>query len=92
MISNTPTLISYTFNYYLACIIILILMIISWIIYVIVYEKILKKRWKYFFEMKKEKFFEKRSINDKINFEMLINIREQSQKLLPYKYLISNKK
>ncbi len=67
-------------------------MIISWIIYVIVYEKILKKRWKYFFEMKKEKFFEKRSINDKINFEMLINIREQSQKLLPYKYLISNKK
>ncbi|CAF4316835.1 unnamed protein product [Rotaria sp. Silwood2] len=89
MISNTSTLTSYTFTYFLACIFILILMIILWIIYVIFYEKIYKKYWKYFFQLKKETFFVRKSINDNINFEMLVKIREQSQKLLPYKHIIS---
>jgi hypothetical protein len=80
MISNTAILTNYTFNYFLACIFILILLFIIWIIYVIFYEKIWKKNSK-----KKETFFSQRSINDNINFEMLVKIREQSQRLLPYK-------
>ncbi|CAF2150873.1 unnamed protein product [Rotaria magnacalcarata] len=64
MISNTATLTSYTFTYFLACIFILILM---------------------------EAFFTSRSTNDHINFKMLVKIREQSQKLLPYEYLISER-
>ncbi|CAF1240120.1 unnamed protein product [Rotaria sordida] len=88
MISNTATLTSYTFTYFLACIFILIFMIILWMIYVIFYEKIYKKYSKYFFQLKKETFFVPRSINDNINFEMLVKIREQSQRLLPYQHII----
>ncbi|CAF1029230.1 unnamed protein product [Adineta steineri] len=85
MISNTPTLTSYTFNYFFNCILILILMFILWINYVIFYEKIYRK---IFVQLKKENFFVHRPINDHINFEMLVKIREQSQKLLPYRYLL----
>ncbi|CAM4939242.1 unnamed protein product [Rotaria socialis] len=91
MISNTATLTSYTFTYFLACIFILILMVILWIINIIFYEKIYKKYWRYFFQIKKETFFTPRSTNDHISFKMLVKIREQSQKLLPYKYLISER-
>jgi hypothetical protein len=87
MISNTPTLTSYTFNYFLDCILILILMFILWIIYVIFHERIFKKYWKYFLQLKKETFFIRRSINDNMNFEMLVKIREQSQRLLPYRHM-----
>ncbi|CAF1161654.1 unnamed protein product [Adineta steineri] len=85
MISNTPTLTSYTFNYFFNCILILILMFILWINYVIFHEKIYRK---IFVQLKKETFFVHRPINDHINFEMLVKIREQSQKLLPYRYLL----
>ncbi|CAF0956607.1 unnamed protein product [Adineta steineri] len=85
MISNTPTLTSYTFNYFFNCILILILMFILWINYVIFYEKIYRK---IFVQLKKENLFVYRPINDHIDFEMLVKIREQSQKLLPYRYLL----
>ncbi|CAF1064916.1 unnamed protein product [Adineta steineri] len=85
MISNTPTLTSYTFNYFFNCILILILMFILWINYVIFYEKIYRK---IFIQLKKENFFVHRPMNGHINFEMLVKIREQSQKLLPYRYLL----
>ncbi|CAF4701567.1 unnamed protein product, partial [Rotaria sp. Silwood1] len=88
MISNTATLTSYTFTYFFACILILILMIILWILYIIFYEKILKKYWKYFFQLKNENFFQQKSINNNINFEILVKIREQSYRLLPYKHMI----
>jgi hypothetical protein len=57
-------------------------MIILWIIY----EKNLNK---YFPQLKTEIFFTKRSINENMNFEMLVQIREQSYKLLPYQHMIS---
>jgi len=79
MISNTSTLTSYTFNYFLNCIFILVLMFILWIISVIFYQKILPKY------SKKENFFQQRIIHDNINFEILVKIREQSHQLLPYK-------
>ncbi|CAF1020143.1 unnamed protein product [Adineta ricciae] len=85
VISNTPTLTSYTFNYLLACILILIVMCVFWVVYVIFSEKILRKYWKNFFQSKRESFFVKRSINDHMNFEMLVKIREQSQNSLTNK-------
>lgn len=63
-------------------------MIILWIICVIYYEKFSKKHWKYFHQTKQETFFEHRSINDNINFEILVKIREQSYKLLPYEHIL----
>ncbi len=60
-------------------------MVILWIIFVIFYEKILQKYYRNFFSLKKENFFRRKLINDNINFEMLVKIREQSEKLLPYK-------
>ena len=94
MISNTATLTNYTFTYFIACIFMLIFMFILWIIYVIFYEKIFKEHWNHFLHIKKDSFFIQRSINrnNSINFEMLVKIREQSQKLLPHKHVISIKK
>jgi hypothetical protein len=89
MISNTATLPNYLFNYFLACIFILIFMLILWIGYVIFYERIFPKYLKNFFRIKTEKFFNRRSIHENINFEILVKIREQSHRLLPYKQLIS---
>lgn len=74
MISNTPIITNYLFNYFLACIFILILLLILWIIFD---KKIVV--------LKKEKCFVERIINDNNkNLEVLVQIREQSQKLLPY--------
>ncbi len=52
-------------------------MLILWIIYVIVYETISP-------EFQTENFFIRRTINEQINFEILVKIREQSSRLLPY--------
>lgn len=85
MISNTATLTSYANTYFLACLIMLMFMFILWAIYVMFHEKIARKYSKNFRQFNKQTFFVRRTITDHMNFEMLVKIREQSSKLLPYR-------
>lgn len=62
-------------------------MVILWIGYATIYEQILLK----YFHPQTKSFFTRRSINERINFEILMKIREQSSRLLPYKDLIIDK-
>lgn len=66
-------------------------MTILWIGYAIFHEQILPKYIRNYFHQHKEKFFTHRSIDDSINVEILMKIREQSYRLLPYKTLINSK-
>jgi hypothetical protein len=66
-------------------------MLILWIIYVIFYEQIFPKYLKNIFQIKTQNYFYRRSIHENINFEILVKIREQSHRLLPYKHLITMK-
>jgi hypothetical protein len=43
------------------------------------------------FQIKTQNYFNQRSIHENINFEILVKIREQSYRLLPYKDLTSMK-
>lgn len=67
-------------------------MVILWIGYAIIHEQILPKYVKKYFHPKTKSFFTRRSINERINFEILMKIREQSSRLLPYKDLIIDKR
>ena len=87
--SNTPTLPSYLFGYFLAWIFLLIVMTLLWIGYALFYEQILPKYVRNYFRQQREKFFTHRPINDSMNVEILMKIREQSSRLLPYKNLVT---
>ena len=88
MISNTATLPNYLFNYLLACILISIVMLISWLIYVFFYDQIFPKYFPKLFQMKQKTYFTQRMISENNNFEILVQIRAQSNRLLPYQTLI----
>ena len=86
MISNTPIIASYLFKYFLSCILILILILILWFIYVLFAKKnILSRKNKIV-----KKFFNQRTISEYKNIGILIQIRQQSNQLLPYQELIRN--
>lgn len=88
MISNTPTLTSYTWTYFVACLCILLFLLIIWLVYVLFYQTLFKSSWKYFYRVPDEQYFVRRSINENRNLDILVRIREQSQRLLPYRHII----
>ena len=90
MISNTPTVTSYTFSYFGMSACILAVMMLHWMVHVVVVEQVFRTYWKYSLRVNSETFFRARTINERVDLQTLVRLRQQSTRLLPYPGLLSS--
>jgi hypothetical protein len=88
MISNTSTIISYTWNYFFACLCILIIQLLIWLIYSQCYSIMLRDKYSNSFSRQSRQYFVRRTIYEHKNVDLLVRLRQQSTRLLPYAHII----
>lgn len=84
MLSSTPTVASYAFSYFLAAIVILVLMCILWLAFVFFHPRAARSDERKAQRLAPPPFFASRPLDNHLDFETLVKIREQSPALLPY--------